>query len=70
MPEDLNPASGDASRAQDDAGVNPCLCLDGRAAEAADFYAPAFGGTGLERVRDAEYPDRSMRVQVEITAGH
>ena len=47
-------------------GVIPYLNLDGRAAEAAEFYARAFGATDLGRVPDAQNPAIQMHVQVEI----
>ncbi len=50
-------------------GVIPYLSFDGRAAEAAEFYAKAFGAKDLGRFPDEENPDRMMHVQVEINGG-
>ena len=50
-------------------GVIPYLSLDGRASEAVDFYARAFGACELGRFPDEENPDRLMHVQIEINGG-
>lgn len=50
-------------------GAIAYLSLDGRAAEAADFYAHAFGARDLGRFPDADKPDRMMHVQIEINGG-
>ena len=50
-------------------GVIPYLTLDGRAAEAADFYARAFGARDLGRMPDGDNPGRLMHVQLEINGG-
>ncbi|MFN3937252.1 MAG: VOC family protein [Gemmobacter sp.] len=50
-------------------GVIPYLAMGGRSAEAADFYARAFGATDLGRMPDAEAPGRMMHVQVAINGG-
>ena len=47
-------------------GVIPYLNLDGRAAEAAEFYARAFGATDLGRIPDVDDPATLMHVQIEI----
>lgn len=50
-------------------GVIPYLGLGGRASEAADFYARAFGATDLGRMPDPDKPGEQMHVQVEINGG-
>jgi len=50
-------------------GVIPYLGMDGKAAEAADFYSQAFGARDIGRVPDQENPGRFMHVQVEINGG-
>lgn len=50
-------------------GVIPYLSLGGRAAEAADFYARAFGAADLGRMPDPDKPGEHMHVQVEINGG-
>ncbi len=50
-------------------GVIPYLRFAGRAGEAADFYARAFGATDLGRMPDAERPERFMHIQIEINGG-
>jgi PhnB protein len=50
-------------------GVIPYLDLNGRAAEAADFYARAFAAKDLGRMADPQNPGRHMHVQVEINGG-
>ncbi|HSM19809.1 MAG TPA: glyoxalase/bleomycin resistance/extradiol dioxygenase family protein [Hyphomicrobiales bacterium] len=50
-------------------GVIPHLNLDGRAGEAAEFYARAFGARDLGRFPDNENPGRFMHVQLEINGG-
>jgi PhnB protein len=50
-------------------GVIPYLSLDGRAGEAADFYARAFDAKDLGRMPDPGRPGRLMHVQVEINGG-
>lgn len=50
-------------------GVIPYLAMRGRAAEAADFYAKAFGATDLGRMPMEGTADRFMHVQVEINGG-
>jgi PhnB protein len=50
-------------------GVIAYLALDGRAAEAADFYARAFGARDLGRYPDEEKPGRFMHIQLEINGG-
>ena len=66
MPEDVTTASLARPAPETMLGVIPYLNLDGRAAEAADFYARAFGATDLGRVPEGDNPDRHMHVQVEI----
>lgn len=50
-------------------GPIPYVGLDGRAAEAADFYMQAFGARDLGRVPDKERPERMMHLQLEINGG-
>ena len=50
-------------------GVIPYIGLDGRAAEAADFYHRAFGARDLGRVPDTENPGRLMHAHLEINGG-
>lgn len=50
-------------------GVIPYVGYGGRAGEAADFYARAFGATDLGRIPDGERPERLMHAQVEINGG-
>lgn len=45
------------------------LGLDGRASEAAEFYARAFGATPMGAFPDTENPGRMMHVQVAINGG-
>lgn len=69
MPEQTVTAS--ASRPDPAAmrGVIPYVSLDGRAAEAAEFYARAFGARDLGRFPDEQNPGRLMHVQIEINGG-
>ncbi len=48
------------------AGVIPYLSMAGRAAEALEFYAGAFGGTELERMADPQDPDKLMHCSTVI----
>jgi PhnB protein len=50
-------------------GVIPYLVLAGRAGEAADFHARAFGATDLGRMPMPDRPNALMHVQVEINGG-
>jgi PhnB protein len=50
-------------------GVIPYLDMNGGAAEAAEFYARAFGATNAERMEDPQNPGRHMHVQMEINGG-
>lgn len=50
-------------------GVIPYLGLNGRAVEAAEFYARAFGARDLGRFPDAQNPGRLLHVQIEINGG-
>ncbi|WP_333671319.1 glyoxalase/bleomycin resistance/extradiol dioxygenase family protein [Elioraea tepidiphila] len=50
-------------------GVIPYLGLNGRAGEAAEFYARAFGARELGRYPDEQNPGRFMHVQIEINGG-
>jgi PhnB protein len=50
-------------------GVIPYLGMGGRAGEALDLYAKAFGAKDLGRMPAAENPDRLMHAQVEINGG-
>jgi PhnB protein len=67
-----NDAAGASENCPDPAtmrGVIPYLSLDGRAAEAVEFYARAFGAREFGRFLDEENPDRLMHVQIEINGG-
>jgi PhnB protein len=66
MPDDQTTAPEIRPAPETMLGVIPYLGLDGRAADAADFYARAFGATDLGRVPDADNPGHHMHVQVEI----
>jgi PhnB protein len=50
-------------------GVIPYLSLDGRASEAVEFYARAFGAREQGRFVDEENPGRLMHIQIEINGG-
>jgi PhnB protein len=50
-------------------GVIPYLSLAGRAAEALDFYARAFGAEELGRMPDPQSPGRLMHAQAAINGG-
>jgi PhnB protein len=50
-------------------GIIPYLSLDGRAAEAADFYARAFAARDLGRMPDADNPGRHLHIQLEVNGG-
>lgn len=50
-------------------GVIPYVFLGGRAAEAVEFYARAFGARDLGRFPDKDDPDRLIHVQVEVNGG-
>ena len=50
-------------------GVIPYISLDGRAAEAADFYVRAFGARDLGRIPDQDNPGRLMHAQLEVNGG-
>jgi len=50
-------------------GVIPYVGMRGRAGEAADFYAQAFGATDLGRMRDKAEPEKLMHVQIEVNGG-
>lgn len=60
-----------AERPETDAmrGVIPYLDMNGRAAEAADFYARAFGAVDFGRMDDPQNPGRHMHVQIRINGG-
>ncbi len=65
-------AAADARTAPDAStmqGVIPYLSFDGRAGEAADFYARAFGAQDIGRMPMPEDPDRLMHAQVVINGG-
>jgi PhnB protein len=67
MPEDQ--ATATRSDAAVMRGVIPYVGFAGRAGEALDFYARAFGATELGRMPDAQDPARLMHGQVEINGG-
>lgn len=50
-------------------GVIPYIGYGGRANEAADFYAKAFGASDLGRMPDPEAPESLMHAQLEINGG-
>ncbi len=50
-------------------GVIPSLSLDGRASEAAEFYARAFGARETGRHSDESNPGRLLHLQIEINGG-
>lgn len=50
-------------------GVIPYVAMDGRAGEAADFYARAFGAKDIGRMPYGEDPAKLMHCQVEINGG-
>jgi PhnB protein len=66
MPDDVTQTRPDAAVMR---GVIPYVGLKGRAAEAMDFYAAAFGATDIGRMPDAENPARLMHGQLEINGG-
>jgi PhnB protein len=66
MTDTATPTRPDASVMN---GVIPYVGYRGRANEAADFYAKAFGATDLGRMPDAERPERLMHAQLEINGG-
>jgi PhnB protein len=66
MPEDVTETRPDAALMR---GVIPYVGLHGRAAEAMDFYAAAFGANDIGRMPDAENPARLMHGQLEINGG-
>ncbi len=63
MPDDLRP------KARTMQGVIPYLAMEGRAGEAAGFYARAFGARELGRMPDEDEPGRLMHCQIEINGG-
>jgi PhnB protein len=50
-------------------GVIPYVYFDGKAGEAADFYARAFAARDLGRMPGQDDPSRLMHCQVEINGG-
>ena len=50
-------------------GVIPYLGMDGRSAEAADFYVRAFAARDLGRMPYEDDPKKLMHCQVEINGG-
>ena len=50
-------------------GVIPYIGMDGKAGEAADFYARAFAARDLGRMPGEDDPSRLMHCQVEINGG-
>ena len=65
MSEESNPGPS-ASVMQ---GVIPYLAFNGRAGEAADFYAKAFGATALGSMPMENSPGKFMHVQIVINGG-
>jgi PhnB protein len=66
MPEDLKTEAPDAQTMK---GVLTYLSMQGRAGEAADFYARAFGARDTGRYPSEEDPAKLMHCQVEINGG-
>ncbi|MCC5969051.1 MAG: hypothetical protein JJU15_03820 [Pararhodobacter sp.] len=50
-------------------GVIPYIGYGGRANEAEDFYAKAFGASDLGRMPNPEAPESLMHAQIEINGG-
>jgi len=50
-------------------GVIPYLAMNGKAGEAAEFYARAFGARDLGRIPGENDPAKLMHCQVEINGG-
>ena len=69
MPDDTTTATGTRPHPAVMRGPLAHISLDGRAKEAANFYARAFGATPLGEFPDQENPGRMMHVQVEINGG-
>jgi hypothetical protein len=68
--ETLNPAETGTRPSPDVMrGVIPYVSLGGRAGEAADFYARAFGARDLGRMPMQDRPGAYMHVQVEVNGG-
>ena len=68
MPNDTTPAATRPDPAVMN-GVIPYVGLNGRAGEAAEFYARAFGARDLGRFPDQQNPGRFMHVQIEVNGG-
>ncbi|MFN3970298.1 MAG: VOC family protein [Gemmobacter sp.] len=66
MPDD---AAAQRPHADTMRGPIPYLAMNGRAGEAADFYARAFGATDLGRMPMPDAADRFLHLQVEINGG-
>lgn len=66
MTDTATPTRPDASVMR---GVIPYVGFGGRAGEAADFYAKAFGATEQGRMPDPENTGRLMHAQIEINGG-
>lgn len=69
MPPDSPTAAEPRLDAATMRGVIAYISLDGRAAEAADFYVRAFGARDLGRMPDSDNPGRLMHAQLEINGG-
>ncbi|MBP7002118.1 glyoxalase/bleomycin resistance/extradiol dioxygenase family protein [Amaricoccus sp.] len=73
MPDDeiqtADPRTTTRPSAEVMSGVIPYLDMNGRAAEAAGFYARAFGARDLGSMADPQNPGRHMHVQIEINGG-
>ena len=50
-------------------GVIPSLSMGGKATEAAEFYARAFGARDLGRMPDADKPGQLLHCMLEINGG-
>jgi PhnB protein len=66
MPDDLQTAAASTATTT---GVIPYLGLNGRAGEAAAFYARAFGARELGRMPDEASPGLLMHCALEINGG-
>lgn len=73
MPSDYVETSDSRGAARPSAeamsGVIPYLDMSGAAAEAAAFYARAFGAKDIGSMEDPQNPGRHMHIQIEINGG-
>jgi PhnB protein len=68
MPDDIKTADVKTD-ARTMRGVIPYLSMDGKAGEAAAFYARAFDARDLGRLPGEQDPSRLMHCQIEINGG-